>query len=67
MCPLMDKEMNRMCYMCRMEYSSTLKKEGGWGYSSVGRVLVLQAQGPGFDPQHSKKIKNKNKCGEMNI
>ena len=24
----------------------------GWGYSSVSRVLALQAQGPEFDPQY---------------
>ena len=29
----------------------------GWGDSSVGRVHALQAQGPGFDPQHCKKTK----------
>ena len=35
----------------------------GWGDSSVGRVLALQAQGPGFDPQHPpQKIKKANSC-----
>ena len=27
----------------------------GWGDSSVGRVIALQAQGPGFEHQHHKK------------
>lgn len=25
---------------------------GGWGFRSVGRMLALQTQGPGFDPHH---------------
>ena len=34
----------------------------GWGYRSGGRVLALQAQGPGFNPQH-----HKNKKGTGNV
>ena len=38
----------------------------GWGDSSVGRVLALQAQGPGFNPQHQKKKKKNNNNNNNN-
>ena len=33
----------------------------GWGDSSVGRVLALQVQSPGFDPKNQKKQEKKKK------
>ena len=40
----------------------TFKNIRGWGDGSVCRVLALQAQVPGFDPQHpppKKRISNR--------
>ena len=44
--------------------TNSLKKESGegWGDSSVVRVLALQAQGPGFNPQH-RQLKKKESGG----
>ena len=48
----------RNYHVKKLVYIISKSYDGGWGDSSVGKVLALQVQGPGFNPQQRKKKKN---------